>query len=159
MYLPIDSNNSGFQLVHIDLKYGYGIACKFKFYTNAKDEEVFDITQFRRVMKSKTGMAFQAMEEIGPTTVGNQHDKYGYQMKVKLPPGDYDISDIRTECCNCAYVKKPAHQTEVKKENIIDIHIEESGNIDVSFEHESNDAGNFEVFTRHGTGVCLFYVI
>lgn len=162
MYLPIDSNYDGFQLIHFDLKHGYGIQCKFKFYKNANGEEAFDITHYRRFVHTEQGAVYQSIGCIGRTQESNS-SKYGYIINIDLPPGEFDMSESRTECHDCRHVKKPENQKEVKKENIIDIHIERAGNIPTSFYyHENQSQGDdsvLDIKTKHGSGICLCYIV
>jgi hypothetical protein len=158
MYLPIDSNYSGFQFIHFDLKYGYGIQCKFKFHT--KDgKEVFDITHSRRVLDTDQGPAYQAVGKMEMIKITDPDKNYGYQLAVNLPARDIDINELRKDVIDCSYIKKASNRNDLNRENIIDIHIEENDQIPTSFIDPESDSKFVGIKTKHGSGVCLCYIV
>ncbi|WP_046757374.1 hypothetical protein [Kordia jejudonensis] len=165
--LPIDSENSNYQFIHLDLDRKFGIACKFHFFDN---KTKFIITHTKLVYTCPDGTTCATGYKSISTTKEcdsvcrqqhqQQHQKdpnYKYQIKVNI---EYDPrpsdAELNHKPENTEFqIKKSGEK--LSMEHIIDVKFDKPKNFK---NHPINELKlSFDDFVRFGTHFCKFYII
>lgn len=129
--LNIDSNNSDYQFIHLDVKHQYGIACKFAF--EKKDPNNFQITHIKCVSYNQLiDSSVEYVVEIIKKTRKVSQKEFDYQIDLKLTLDIGTETDFETNehaSTTDAELGKYKHRCKRKnkqrpgKEYKIDVHI------------------------------------
>ena len=147
MHFVVDSKNPNYQLIHYDMTNHHGIECKFANFREENGVEKFDITHYRRLIVLGEYSYYQPIKDIKTSIIVNQ-ETHKYQLNVDLPPGDHVISDER-DCKRNVFICKSSEGAPFA-EHIINVHIEESGDIPIA---------GIKIRSTHGPGISKFYIV
>lgn len=157
--LPIDSKNTNYQFIHLDLDRSYGIACKFDFTAN---DSTFKITHTKVVLtdpNDETKPAYYAYKNLSGTEIVNEND-YKWQIKVDLEEDKNRSAETQLEV---GEIRKSVFDLKPKDEcintkHIIDVCIEnlETTTIPIPNKLKLDDEG---IVVKFGSHFCKFYIV
>jgi len=153
--LPIDSKNTNYQFIHLDLDRCYGIACKFDFTDN---NSTFKITHTKVVLTDPDNdqiTKFYAYENLSINDNVN-HDLFKRQLEVDI---DHDPQrNPETTLYNtpeCSFDVKSENE-EFNRKHIFHVKIKNLETTNIPVRRKFDEEG---IVVKFGSHFCKFYIV
>ena len=157
MYLVVDSKNPDFQLVHVDVLNGWGLAFKFNFISDTE----FEILEAKHIIAHHIKPIEYPIKDIKKSEPDNTTNTHGYKLSVEIyatQPSNHSRFDRKVE--NNAYRKKKTlHSESPGIEHLIDVHISNKPKKNNLTEITSGNATKKVPKVDFGTEFCKFYIV